>query len=214
MDGKGMALVVAALVAAGGCTSVKVSGTSRSGTEQLLLTGTWDRLLCRVDFRPLAGRRVFVEPGSVTVADKEWVLSGIRRRLAEQGALLVDKADKADVVVEAAFGAYGTDERSCSVGLPQVGFLSPLVGAAGASSSGSTSSTMTLSQTNRQDAVVKAALFAFEAKTGQLVWESGPLIGAQGVRDRIVTGSGPSRVSTLPEVEQYPAAARPRGLPF
>jgi hypothetical protein len=212
MDGKGMALAVAALVlAAGGCTSVKVSGTSRSGTEQLLLTGTWDHLLCRVDFRPLAGRRVFVEPGTVTVADKEWVLSGIRRRLAEQGALLVDKADRADVVVEAAFGAYGTDERTCSVGLPQVGFLSSLVGS---SSSGSTSSTMTLSQTNRQDAVVKAALFAYEAKTGRLVWESAPLIGAQGVRDRIVTGSGPSRVSTLPEVEQYPAVARPRGLPF
>ena len=42
------------------------------------------------------------------------------------------------------------------------------------------STSLTFSQTNQQDAVVKAALFAYEAKTGRLVWESGPLFNAQG----------------------------------
>ena len=64
----------ARLVAAGGCTSVKMTGTARTGTEQLLLTGTWDDALCRVDFRPLAGTKVFVDPQYIsTVVDKDWV---------------------------------------------------------------------------------------------------------------------------------------------
>src|SRR5262249_24557453 len=50
------------LVLAGGCTSMKVTGTPRTGTEQLLLTCTWDAALRAVDFRPLAGSRVFLDP--------------------------------------------------------------------------------------------------------------------------------------------------------
>ena len=42
---------------AGGCTSVKVTGTARTGTEQLLLTGTWDDALCRVEFPAACGQR-------------------------------------------------------------------------------------------------------------------------------------------------------------
>jgi hypothetical protein len=67
---------------------------------------------------------------------------------------------------------------------------------------------MTFSQTNKQDAVVKAALFAYDAKSGNLVWESGPLFSAQGLRDRFVFGTGPYRVSSVPAVDQYPKEAR------
>ena len=71
------------------------------------------------------------------------------------------------------------------------------------SSSGSSTS-LTFSETNQQDAVVKASLFAYDAKTGRLVWESAPLFNAQGVRDHFVMGSGPYRMSSRPEVAQYP----------
>jgi hypothetical protein len=200
------ALALAAALAAG-CTTVKSSGTARSGTEQLLLTGAWDCALARVDFRPLAGRKVFLDPQFVTVTDKDWVISSTRRAMAEQGVLLENNKDHAQVIVEPSFGAYGTDERSCTSGLPQgnpllPALVSPTTAVAGAA--GSSTSAMTLTQYSEQDAVVKAALFAYDAKSGQLLWESGPLLGAQGVRDRYFLGTGPIRFGSLPEVTRYP----------
>ena len=58
--------------------------------------------------------------------------------------------------------------------------------------------------------MVKASLFAYEAKTGRLVWESAPLLNAQGVRDHFVMGSGPYRLSSRGEVEQYPDESQSR----
>jgi hypothetical protein len=188
-------VAVLGLTMASGCTSMKVTGTARTGTEQLLLTGTWDAALSAVDFRPLAGRKVFLDPQYISVVDKDWVISSIRRNMAEQGVLLESNKDKAQVIVEAAFGAYGTDQRN-------------LTGASVVSSGSSTS--LTFSQTNQQDAVVKAAMFAYEAKTGQIVWETGPMFNAQGLRDHFFLGSGPYRLSSRPEVEQYPGEAQGR----
>jgi hypothetical protein len=201
-------LIVALAAVSGGCTTVKTTGTSRSGTEQLLLTGAWDCALAKVDFRPLAGWKVFLDPQFVTVADKDWVLSSTRRAMAEQGVFLENTKDHAQVIVEPAFGAYGTDERSCTSGVPQGGALLPAltspVGVVAGTASGSSSSALTLTQYSEQDAVVKAALFAYDAKSGRLLWESGPMLGAQGVRDRYVLGAGPIRVGSLPEVVRYP----------
>jgi hypothetical protein len=201
------ALAPLVLVLASGCTSVKMTGTPRTGTEQLLLTGTWDDALYHVDFSPLAGSRVFLDAQYISVVDKDWVISSIRRTMAEQGVLLENNKDKANVIVEASFGAYGTDERDRKLGLPGFSIVPSLTTGAAVSSSGSSTS-LTFSETNQQDAVVKARLFAYEAKTGRLVWETAPLLNAQGVRDHFVIGSGPYRLSSRPEVEQYPSESQ------
>jgi hypothetical protein len=197
------AVAASLLVLASGCTSVKMTGTPRTGTEQLLLTGTWDDALALVDFGPLAGSRVFLDAQYVTAVDKDWVISSIRRTMAEQGVLIENNKDKAQVILEAALGAYGTDERERKFGLPGFSIVPSLTTGAAVTSSGSSAS-FNLSETNQQDAVVKASLFAYETKTGRLVWESPPLLRAHGVRDHFVVGSGPYRLSSRPEVAQYP----------
>jgi hypothetical protein len=194
-------MVLLVLSLAGGCTSVKVTGTARTGTEQLLLTGTWDDALVRVNFHPLAGAKVFLDGQYVTNADKDYILSSIRRTMAEQGVLLENNKDKAQVILEPSFGAYGTDQRDTTTGLPGLGLGASLTGPAITSGSGTS---LNVTQTNRQDAVVKATLYAYEAKTGRLVWESGTLLNAQGMRDHFVFGNGPYRLSSRGEVEQYP----------
>lgn len=194
------------MLATSGCTSVKMTGTARTGTEQLLLTGTWDDALWRVDFRPLAGLKVFVDPQFVSsVVDKDYVISSIRRSMAEQEVLLENNKDKAQIILEPSFGAYGTDMRDSNVGLPGMSLMPSLTGATVASSGGAN---MNLSQTNREDAVVKAILYAYDVKTGKLVWESGWLLNAQGVRDHFLMGSGPYRLSSRGEVEHYPDEAQ------
>ncbi len=184
-----------------------MTGTPRTGTEQLLLTGTWDSALAQVDFSSLAGTKVFLDTQYISVVDKDWVISSIRRTMAEQGLFLESNKDKAQVIVEAAFGAYGTDERDRKFGLPGIGISPSLATGATVTTSGSSTS-LTFSETNQQDAVVKASLFAYEAKTGRLVWESAPLFNAQGVRDHFVMGSGPYRLSSRPEVAQYPSESQ------
>ena len=198
--------IVAAVVlaSASGCTSVKMTGTARTGTEQLLLTGTWDDALCRVDFRPLAGEKVFVDPTYVSsVVDKDYVVSSVRRTMAEQGVLLESNKDKAKYILEPSFGAYGTDMRDCTVGMPGMTLMPSLLTGAAVASSGSSNS-LNFSQTNREDAVIKAILYAYDAKSGRMVWESGWLLNAQGVRDHFFMGSGPYRMSSRGEVERYP----------
>ncbi len=199
----------------GGCTTVKMTGTPRSGTEQLLLTGAWDTAICGVDFRPLAGAKVYLDAEYVVAIDKEWILSSIRRSMAEQGVRLEDDKKNAQVILEPSIGAYGTEERTCTMGLPSPGSLSSLLVPGGAalaagSAASSSSTSLAISQTNQQDAVVKAALFAYDAKSGSLVWESGPLLNAEGVRDRFVFGTGPYRRSSLPAVKLYPEEAQAR----
>ena len=121
---------------ASGCTSVTVTGTPRTGTEQLLLTGTLDDAIYHVDFSPLAGSKVFLDTQYVTIVDKDWVISSIRRTMAEQGILLENNKDKAEVIVEAAFGAYGTDQRDRKFGLPGIS-LTPSLTTGAAVSTGS-----------------------------------------------------------------------------
>ncbi len=196
------------LMTAGGCTSVKMTGTARTGTEQLLLTGTWDDALGRVDFRPMADKRVFVDSQFLSqVVDKDYVVSSIYRAMGEQGVLMETNKDKAQIILEPMFGAYGTDMRDAQVGLPSMA-LSPslLTGAALAGTSSGNS--MNVSQTNREDAVVKAILYAYDGKSGRLVWESGWLLNAQGVRDHFFMGAGPYRMSSRGEVERYPDEAQ------
>jgi hypothetical protein len=202
------ALAAILLVAAGGCTSVKMTGTARTGTEQLLLSGTWDDALCRVDFRAMADKKVFVDPQYLSgVVDKDYVVSSIRRAMGEQGVLLENNKDKAQIVLEPSFGAYGTDMRDCTVGLPGMSLMPSLTTGATVASSGNSNS-LNFSQTNREDAVIKAILYAYDAKSGRLVWESGWLLNAQGVRDHFFMGAGPYRLSSRGEVERYPDEAQ------
>ena len=51
--------------------------------------------------------------------------------MVEQGVLLSGKKEDAQVVVEVAMGAYGTDERDCKAGLPQLGMVPTMFGRSG-----------------------------------------------------------------------------------
>ena len=72
----------------------------------------------QTDFSSLRGSKVYLDPQYISVIDKDWIISSIRRTMAEQGLLLENSKDKAQVIVEVAFGAYGTDERDRKFGLP------------------------------------------------------------------------------------------------
>lgn len=194
--------LILVILTQGGCAHVggKITGTPRSGTEQLLLTGAVDRAIRCLDFRPLAGALVFLDATRVGVVDKDWIVFALRRAMAEQGVLLADSAATSQVIVEAAVGAYGTDERDTSLSLPGVG----LVGTMPVPVSGIVPGGQALSKKGRQFAAVKLALFAYDTTTRRLVWQSGTILNDESVGQHSVLGSQLTRESSLPELERYP----------
>lgn len=173
---------------------MKMTGTPRSGTEQLLLTNSWDKVLCQVDYGPLRGSRVFLDTSHVEATDKGWVIATLKRSMLRQGVILNDAKADADLILVAAVAAYGTDDRVFQIGPAQETF----------ELSGSESSP-SLSRVNNQSSVVKLAMFAYDAKTSCLIWESEPLCASDFVQDRFFLGVGPNRLSSVPDLNVYGA---------
>ena len=113
-------MVLLALVASCGCTSLKTTNTARSSTEQMLVSNAVDQALDKVDFRPFAGHAVFLEEKYVDCVDKAYVIASVRHRLLRVGASLVDKVDDAHVVVEPRAGSVGTTNSEAYLGIPEI----------------------------------------------------------------------------------------------
>jgi hypothetical protein len=195
-----LALASLLLLSLGGCISVtnKITGSPRAGTEQLLLTGVSDRAVCSIDFRPLSGHRVFLETTKVSAADSDWVIFSLRREMSRQGLLLVSDKKDAQTIIEASVAAYGNDESDCRFSLPSTLPLGTSSFSTGASPANG------LIRKNLQDAVVKLALFAYDAKSRQFVWESGTVMETGRLDRRYFGTTNFSRRTSLPELECYP----------
>jgi hypothetical protein len=175
-----------------GCGTVKTTGTSRSGTEQLLLTNAWDAALQKVDFRPLTGVPVYLDTTNVSAVDQGWVVSSLRQALLTQGVLLRSKPEQAQWIVEARVGAYGTNDYGLLVGIPQTTVPQLLVG-----QPSGTVPEMPLVKKNAQDAVAKLAMFAYDRASGQLVWTSGTMLAKANAKDVFVLGLGPFQSGSI-----------------
>lgn len=115
-----------ALLLAAGCTTMKSSNTARTATEQLLISNSVDQSLARIDFRPFAGRAVFLEEKYLESVDKNYILASVRHHVLNAGGTIVPKADTADVIMEVRAGAVGTDQEDMFIGIPQVSLPIPV----------------------------------------------------------------------------------------
>ena len=109
-----------------GCSTSRMSHTSRTGMEQLLISNAVDQVLNRFDFTQLAGASVFVEEKYLEGVDKGYLISSVRERLLRSGARLMDKVDESDVVVELRSGGIGTDTKDSYVGFPGITVPAPM----------------------------------------------------------------------------------------
>src|SRR4051812_37876162 len=190
----GMLLVVAgAVVHAAGCGTVKTTGTARSGTEQLLLTNAWDSALQKVDFRPLTGVPVYLDTANINATiDQGWIVSSLRQAMLQQGVLLRAKPEQAQWIVEARVGAYGTNEYSLLVGIPQTTVPATVTGMPQG-----TVPEIPLAKRSEQQAIAKLALFAYDRSSGQIVWNSGTMLETSNAKDVYVAGLGPFQSGSI-----------------
>jgi len=172
-DGKNLIralAVMAAVLAAGGCTQTTLTAPQRSATEQLLLSTAADRALGSTDLALFSGKKVFVDGSYFDSYDGKYALGTIRDALSRSGAMLVGNVTNSDLVVEARSGALSIDAADMLIGVPSAGVPVPLAGTVSIPE-------LAFYKSQKQFSLAKFALLAYETKGGKHYYSSGPMIG-------------------------------------
>lgn len=187
----GATLLLAGL--ASGCGTTRGSDTTRTATEQLLISHSIDDTVSNLDFRMLAGRRVFLDTQFLDgVTDKGYLISSLRQHLLACGCLLQEDRKSATYVVEARSGGIGTDRNDLLVGVPQMTIPSVMPGVP----SGMIPE-IPLAKKTRRRAVAKIAVFAYNRVSGESIWQSGAVEAVTAERNSWLFGAGPFQRGTL-----------------
>ncbi|MBN2021460.1 MAG: hypothetical protein JW809_01580 [Pirellulales bacterium] len=176
------------LVALAGCGTTRWTDTARTATEQLLISDAIDRAVSQIDLKALAGRKVFLDSAPLAMAvDSPYLVSSLRQHMLASGCILKDVREEADFIVEARAGAVGTDKQELMFGVPSVNVPAVPTSPVPASSIPE----IPIVKRTQQRAVAKIALFAYNAKTGRPVWQSGIVPVESTAKDIWVVGAGP-----------------------
>src|SRR5262249_30453495 len=103
-----------------GCATTKSSDTPRTGIEQMLISNATDQAPDKVNFVPIRHAKVFVETKYLDCVDKNYIIVAVHQRLLRNGSTLVEKPEDAQVILELASGAVGTDRQEFFVGIPEI----------------------------------------------------------------------------------------------
>jgi hypothetical protein len=187
------------LLGMAGCASNK----SRMATEQLVVADAIDHAVSQLDFSPISGRKVFLDkqfmPPSnpphkppVNGSNVEYVTSSLRQQLLAYNCMLQDKADDADVIVEARLGALAADSNEMTYGLP-TGMVVRTAAAVVAPGGDAlpTLPDLSVGRRNHSLGAARIGVFAYDAKTREPLWQSGVRTGNSQARDLWVLGIGP-----------------------
>ena len=190
------ALACGALLHLSGCGATRSSDTTRTATEQLLISDAIDRAVQSMNLQALAGQTVFLDDSKLTdTVDRNYYISTLRQHLLATGCELRDKREEADFVVEARAGAIGTDRNDLLFGLPsmnvpQIPVVQPVPAAI---------PEIPIAKRKDQRGVAKIAVFAYHRATGTPVWQSGIVREESSANDVWIFGAGPFQRGTIYE---------------
>jgi hypothetical protein len=163
-----------------------MTDSTRTATEQLLISSAVDRSVSQFDFTSLTGKKVYFDAQYLDgTVDKGYVVSSLRQHLLASGCLLQEDRKQATYVVEARSGGVGTDHSSLLVGVPQMNVPALVPGQP------SQIPEIPLAKKNDQNGVAKIAVFAYNRQTGERVWQSGVVQSQSTSKDVWVLGTGP-----------------------
>jgi hypothetical protein len=171
-----------------GCGTSRMSDTSRTATEMLLVSQAADNAVAQIDFSPLAGKTVFLDATGVPekdVVDKGYVVSLVRQQIVANGALLEDEKSRAEYVVDLRVGGLGTDRHTMLVGTPAVQLPTVLPGLP------TNIPEIAVLKKNDQRGIAKIGVFAYNRITGRALWQSGTVQADSRAKDTWFLGAGP-----------------------
>src|SRR5580704_1138684 len=192
------AFVVVLSVSLLGCGRI----VSQKATDQLIAGDAVDRTVSQIDFRILGGKKVFLDtqfinktiPG-VGFVTSEYMISSVRQKMMCDGCLLQEKADEAYFVVEMRIGALGADGNEVIYGVPANNFVSLAASVVPTSPQAAAAlpamPELSFGKKDDQMAAAKIALFAYNRRTRDPIWQSGISESRSLVADRWFFGAGP-----------------------
>lgn len=182
-------------------------GTTReyNATQQLVMSDAVDRSIARIDFRPLSGRRVYLDTSYLRhvkgggFVNSEYVTSALRQQIVAAGCLIQDASADADLVIEARIGTLGADDHRVTFGLPENNAVASAVSLIPGSPNLPTVPEIAVARREAREAAAKIAAFAYDRETRAPIWQSGVDSSFATARDTWVLGVGPFQGGTIRE---------------
>lgn len=188
-------LVWAGLV---GCGTSKLTNTTRTATEQLLISDAMDRAVSQANFSVLRGKHIYINTTPVEkITDAPYLQSLVRQHALSCGCLLETKEEDAEIIVELRAGTSGTDQNDTLFGLSEM----TIPGFAGYSSVSIPE--VAIAKRTIQRATVKIGIFAYTRETHMPIWQSGNLQAESQAKNRWLLGMGPYRTGDIYEKEAF-----------
>lgn len=222
VSGRAVALVpvIAFLLLAGGCTTVRVTDPPRTATEQFLISGSISEAINALSMDGLRDQLVYLETAYLTgdpppssgiknqIIDRTrpnqdftFLLAELRARMLKEGVRLTETREEATVVVEPRTGGVGIDRYEFLLGLPSVA-VSGSIGVEAAGNVPLLTPELAILKSTRQLAYSSVAFVAYRVKGGELVSQSGPFVGKRMRADYWILGTGPNTVGDIPPAEK------------
>lgn len=177
-----------------GCGTTRMSDTSRTATEQLLLSTAVDQAINEINFKSLSGKDVYLDAQYLKgIVDESYIVSSLRQHLLSYGCVLKEDRKDATYVVEARAGAVGTNRHDVLIGVPAINL--PVMSAVPAVPSAIPE--IPFAKTTDQKGIAKIAVFAYNRQTGRPVWQSGVFPVHSTAKDTWILGTGPFQRGTI-----------------
>ncbi len=180
-------------------------GTTReyNATQQLVMSDAVDRSISSIDFRPLAGQRVYLDTSYLqhikvdSFVNADYVTSSMRQQIVGAGCLIQDSSSEADIIIEARIGTLGTDDHRVTFGIPENNTLSSAASFVPGAPSVPSIPEIAIAKREARKAASKVAAFAYNRETREAVWQSGVSPSISTARDTWVLGVGPIQSGTV-----------------
>jgi hypothetical protein len=171
--------LAAIFLALNGCVTDRQTDTTRTATEELLISSAADRAADALSQKLPGDSKIFVDTANFDALDGKYAIGAIEDALLRHGDTLVDQRAKAETVVEIRSGASALDDHETLVGIPSFAAPIPLAGTF-------TLPKIALYDKATQRSVAKFAATAVDAKTGVLVASTAPQYGYAHKTEHIV----------------------------
>lgn len=159
-----------ALLLLTGCSDFTMTNPPRTVTEQLLLSTAADKAIKTASLDMFRGKRVFVDGAYFDSYDPKYVLGAIRDAFSQSGALMAPNAVDSDIIAEPRSGGYSIDYSSSLIGIPTLGVPIPLAGTISIPE-------LALYKSSKQNSIAKFAILAYDTKSREHFYSSGPMVG-------------------------------------
>ena len=211
------------LIASGGCTTIRVVDPPRTADLDFLLTGAAVQAVAKLSTDALRDRVVYVDtqwlvptvkPSANFELENElarqpgpeylFLIGELRAKLLKSGVRLIDKKEKAQVVLEIRAGALSVNHLEYLLGLPASLIPASVTGGATGSATAVTVNTPELSilKSTKQYGWASVSFVAYWQDSGELLAVSGPFIGRTSREDYWLFGTGPRTVGNIPPADK------------